>query len=97
MKHELIYKAFIKADISKKQYNLIIDPECSDVVVLNIRGVTTKWTDNEKGYIAKEMLKYFNGTLDDCLDYLQGFQRTTNEFKGMDLNEIKHTMELNYE
>lgn len=87
-----IFSTLQKIDANVKRADVLMDKDISLTVILDINGSHTKWTDNEKGYIADDIYKnHFNGSLADCLRYLQTFQ--TNEFRGMDLNEIKYHLE----
>ena len=87
-----IFSTLQKIDANVKRADVLMDKDISLTVILEINSSHTKQTENEKGYIAKEIYRnHFKGSLADCLRYLQKFK--TNEFRGMDLNEIKYTME----
>ena len=86
-----IFNTLNRVDAKKKQGTVLLDKDISVTVLIDINNTQTKWTDNEKGYIVDEIYKrHFNGTLKDCLVYLESF---CMDFRGCDLNEIKYMME----
>lgn len=90
-----IFNTLNKVDASVKRAEVLMDRDISITILIDINNTQTKWTDNEKGFIVEDIYKkHFDGGLKDCLRYLQGFRvKDSEQFKGMDLNEIKYHIE----
>jgi len=88
-----IFNTLFHIEAKVKRAEVLADTDISLTVILDINGNHTKWCDNEKGFIAKDIYdKHFNGGLKDCLVYLRTFQ-TADLTNGMDLNELKYHLE----
>ena len=94
-----IFSTLQKIDANVKRADVLMDKDISLTVILDINGSHTKWTDNEKGYITDDIYRnHFNGSLADCLRYLQKFQIKPSyepyvSRARVDLNEIKYDLE----
>ncbi len=93
-----IFNTLFHIDAKVKRAEVLADTDISLTVILDINGNHTKWCDNEKGFIAKDIYdKHFNGGLKDCLVYLETFctvpvvttERYTSRAR-VDLNEMYH-------
>lgn len=78
-----IHTAYLNANIALKSYkqtsnNNILTGKHWELVETNINGEIKRWGDCEKNWIQDLC---YDGTLDQCLAYLQSFAKNENFYK----------------
>lgn len=87
-----IHTAYLNADIALKSLKItsktdILTGKQWDIVETVINGRGKRWGDIKNQWVQEY---FYNGTLDQCLAYLQSFAKNNDFYKGSDLNEIHH-------